>query len=89
LVAAKRNNGNAKAVNRATHEEYSVDFHLQVDRRKVSRPVSGTAYGHPDAKLDVEPVDVTLIPDGEYDLYPAETKDVMRVRNAGGRWALE
>lgn len=85
----KQKKGNAKVVNCASHAEYRVTFHLQVDRKKVSHPVAGIAYGKPNTKLEVKAADRTFIPDGEYDLYPDDTEDVMRVRNAQGQWTLE
>jgi hypothetical protein len=79
--------GNAKVVSTTSREEYRVDFSLRVQSRKKKALAGVTGYGKSDG-LSVTSADGRVIPDGDYNLHPDGTNDVIAVHNSGGLWAL-
>jgi hypothetical protein len=68
------------------HERFRVKFSLEVDKHLKRHPVAGVASTKTDVKLTIEAAEGKLIPDGEYDLHPEGSRDVIRVRKSGSVW---
>ncbi len=63
-----------------------MTFDLRVAVSTTRRP--GAGIGKRDSHVSVESTRGKLIPDGEYDLQPDESKMVFHVINSGGHWNL-
>lgn len=68
-------------------KQVRVDFSMKVDCHLNRHPVTGASAGtKTDLELKVQSVDGKPLPDGDYELRPEGTKDMIRVRKSANLW---
>jgi hypothetical protein len=74
-------------ISKADGTEYEVEFNLTTSANLKKEPVTGTvAAGKRTHQLTVDSDELT--PDGDYELQPEGTKDVINVVKSGESWSV-
>jgi hypothetical protein len=74
-------------ISKADGTEYEVEFNLTTSANLKKEPVTGTvAAGKRTHQLTVDSDEPT--PDGDYELQPEGTKDVINVVKSGESWSV-